>query len=85
MPKRSSQQRQELRAKAIAALGWRCSPVSQARIDEGFDGLCIELISEWILVEPRLESQTQQSEYWIGRVYEDLIIDEQPDPTTLYT
>jgi hypothetical protein len=85
MAKRSSQERAELRAKAIRALKARASPASQERIDQSFDELCIELISEWIVGEPRHESATQQAEYWIGRVYDDLITDEQPDPTRMYT
>src|SRR5690242_14512761 len=85
MPKRSPRERAELRMKAIGALKARASPASQQRIDQSFDDLCLELISEWIIGESRHESSTQQAEYWIGRVYDELITDEQPDPTRLYT
>src|SRR3954447_14626103 len=85
MAKRTAQERVALRARAVAALKARASAASQARIDQAFDELCVELVSEWIVADPRLESSTQQAEYWIGRVYEELITDEQPDPTRMYT
>lgn len=85
MPKRSPQARAELRTRAVEALKARASAASQARIDASFDDLCVELVSEWIVADPRPESATQQAEYWIGRVYEELIPDEQPAPTGMYT
>jgi hypothetical protein len=84
MAKRSVQERADLRAQAVGALKQGASAASQATIDRSFDGLCVELLSEWILAEPRPESQTQQVEYWMGRVYDDLIVDEQPEPTRIY-
>lgn len=84
MPRRSSRERMQLRAKAMAALKVQASPESWSRIDHSFDELCVELVSEWIVGEPRLESQTQQTEYWISRFYEDLVTDEQPEPSRLY-
>jgi hypothetical protein len=85
MPRQSRPERERLRAHAITALKAQASPPSQARIDELFDALCIELIAEWIAGETRFESQTQQTEYWLTRCYEELFSDEQPDPTRLYT
>lgn len=71
-------------AQAKAALAIDASPASRARIESGYDALCVDLVSEWVLGEGRHESQGQQAEAWIARFYEALHSDEQPDPARIY-
>ena len=76
--------RQDRLARAKAALAIEASAAAKARIDSDYEGLCVDLVSEWILGEKRFESQGQQAEYWIARCYEALHRDEQPDPARIY-
>lgn len=71
-------------ARAKAALAIDASPASRARIDSGYEGLCVDLVSEWVLGERRHETQGQQAEAWIARFYDTLHSDEQPDANRIY-
>ncbi|MGK9167056.1 hypothetical protein KXR53_12195 [Inquilinus limosus] len=77
-------ERQERLARAKAALATDASPASRARIEAGYEALCVDLVSEWVLGEPRYESQGQQAEAWIARFYDRLHSDEQPDANRIY-
>jgi hypothetical protein len=68
----------------MAALVAQASPSSRARIEAKLDAICVELVCEWIVGEARFESQTQQVEHWLGRFYQELWLDERPDPARLY-
>lgn len=76
--------REQLLARAKAALGQDASPEARKAIEVGLEKLAAELALEWLLGESRFESQSQQTEYWLSRFYEDLFIDEQPEPTRIY-
>lgn len=76
--------RRDRAARARAALAIDASPASRARIESGYEALCVDLVSEWVLGERRHESQGQQAEAWIARFYDDLHSDEQPDPARIY-
>lgn len=71
-------------ARARAALAIDASPASRARIESGYEALCVDLVSEWVLGERRAESQGQQAEAWIARFYDALHSDEQPDANRIY-
>lgn len=71
-------------ARAKAALAVDASPAARARIDSGYEALCVDLVSEWVLGERRHESQGQQAEAWIARFYDALHSDEQPDASRIY-
>ncbi|MGK9231699.1 hypothetical protein KXS07_08725 [Inquilinus limosus] len=77
-------ERRERLARAKAALTIDASPASRARIESGYEALCVDLVSEWVLGEPRYESQGQQAEAWIARFYDSLHSDEQPDANRIY-
>jgi hypothetical protein len=61
-----------------------CSDVASARLKERLQELAAELLVEWIVGERRFESQSQQSEYWLSRFYDEIFTDEQPDATRIY-
>jgi hypothetical protein len=76
--------RRDRAARARAALAIDASPASRARIESGYEALCVDLVSEWVLGEHRAESQGQQAEAWIARFYDALHSDEQPDTNRIY-
>jgi len=76
--------RRDRLARAKAALAIDATPASRARIDSGYEALCVDLVSEWVLGERRYESPGQQAEAWIARFYDDLHSDEQPDANRIY-
>ena len=76
--------RRDRLARAKAALAIDASPASRARIEAGYEALCVDLVSEWVLGEHRAESQGQQAEAWIARFYDSLHSDEQPDANRIY-
>ncbi|TSD89155.1 hypothetical protein FFK22_009275, partial [Mycobacterium sp. KBS0706] len=71
-------------ARAKAALEIDASPASRKRIESGYEALCVDLVSEWVLGERRHETQGQQAEAWIARFYDALHGDEQPDANRIY-
>ncbi|MDR6292839.1 MULTISPECIES: hypothetical protein [Inquilinus] len=76
--------RRDRLARAKAALEIDASPEARARIKAGYEALCVDLVSAWVLGEKRFESQGQQAEDWIARCYEALHSDEQPDAARIY-
>ena len=70
--------------RAEANLGVDASPAAQANIKEKLSQLSTALVLEWLLGEKRFESQSQQTEHWLSRFYEDIFNDEQPDPNKIY-
>jgi hypothetical protein len=74
----------ELLARAKASLAVDASAAAKARIEARLEAVAASLALEWITGERRFESQGQQMEYWLGRLYEALFPDEQPDATRLY-
>ena len=70
--------------RAKAALAVDASPEARARIEAGYEALCVDLVSEWVLGERRYETQGQQAEAWIARFYDALHGDEQPDANRIY-
>lgn len=71
-------------ARAKAALEIDASPASRKRIEAGYEALCVDLVSEWVLGERRHETQGQQAEAWIARFYDALHGDEQPNANRIY-
>lgn len=74
----------KLLARAKAVLGQDASPEAAKAIEARLESLAAELALEWLLGESRFESQSQQTEYWLARFYEELFVDEQPEPTRIY-
>jgi hypothetical protein len=73
-----------LLARAKAALGAEASDASKALIEARLQSVAAGLALEWILGDHRFESQGQQTEYWLARMFEELFPDEQPEATRLY-
>jgi len=80
----TTSERAKLIARARDALKVEASTESKKRTDENLECLCVELLCEWIVGDRRFENQTQQGEYWLSRIYEELYADEQPDATKVY-
>lgn len=76
--------RKALVERARRALALDGSEVVQANVKEKLESLAIELLLEWLVGDRRFESQSQQSEYWLSRLYEEIFVDEQPDATRIY-
>ncbi|WP_105384201.1 hypothetical protein [Neorhizobium alkalisoli] len=74
----------QLSEKALETLLVDASPEAGERLKAGLEHLAAELFLEWLTGERRFESQTQQSEYWLSRFYEEMFPDEQPDGTVIY-
>ena len=75
---------QGLLGQARASLAADASKESTALIDARLEAVAASLALEWITGLRRFESQGQQMEYWLSRIYEALYPDEQPDATRLY-
>jgi hypothetical protein len=75
---------QRLLAKARDNLGAEASGAARQALEARLQSLAAELALEWIVGERRFESQGQQTEYWLARLYEELFVDEQPEATRLY-
>jgi hypothetical protein len=73
-----------LLASARETLAVEASPEAVKRIDERLRAIAAELALEWITGARRFENQSQQTEHWLARLYEELFPDEQPDATRLY-
>ncbi len=70
--------------RARASLATDASPETRQRLEDRLEAVAASLALEWITGERRFESQGQQMEYWLSRIYEALFPDEQPDATRLY-
>jgi len=73
-----------LLARAQGNLSVDASDEVKKRIDEKLREVASELALEWISGERRFESQSQQIESWLARLYEELFVDEQPTPARIY-
>ena len=73
-----------LLARARASLMIEASDAATQRIDARLQAVAAELALEWITGERRFENQSQQTEHWLARFYEELFTDEQPQPTRIY-
>jgi hypothetical protein len=60
------------------------SPVAQKAIKNKLETLSATLLLEWLLGDKRFETQSQQTEYWLSRIYDEIFADEQPDATRIY-
>jgi hypothetical protein len=74
----------DLVAQASALLSLDCSEPSKERIASKLQDLAAELLLEWLVADKRFDSQSQQTEYWLSRFYEDIYSDEQPDAARIY-
>lgn len=75
---------EELLAKATANLGIEATEASKVRLQAKLRDIAAELALEWITGERRFESQGQQTEAWLARLYEDIYADEQPQAPRIY-
>ena len=71
-------------ARALTALSIDASAVAVTRAHERLETLAGTLLLEWLVGDKRFESQTQQTEYWLSRFYDEIHDDEQPDATRIY-
>jgi hypothetical protein len=69
---------------ARRALLTDASEAARTKINERLESLAIELFLEWLTGQKRFESQSQQTEYWLSRFYDEIFLDEQPDATRIY-
>jgi hypothetical protein len=60
------------------------SPAAMKLIDGKLQTLSATLFLEWLVADRRFETQSQQTEYWLSRFYEEVFVDEQPDATRIY-
>ena len=74
----------DLLSTAQANLTIDASDKSTGEIKSRLQAVAASLALEWITGARRFESQGQQTEYWLARIYEALYPDEQPDATRLY-
>lgn len=75
---------QALLQRARASLVAEASDASKALIEARLEAVAASLALEWLVGDRRFESQGQQTEHWLARLYEELYPDEQPDATRLY-
>jgi hypothetical protein len=75
----------ELSQRAAAALSTDASEVSQQRLAKNLNLLAAQLMLEWLTGDKRFESQSQQTEYWLARFYDEIFSDEQPDAARIYS
>ena len=75
----------ELFQRAHAALSTDATRESATKLEQRLQPLAAELFLEWLVGEKRFENQSQQTEYWLSRFYDEIFIDEQPDATRIYT
>jgi hypothetical protein len=74
----------DLLRRAIAALGIDASQQSREIIDRHLESIAAELFLEWMTGERRFDSQSQQTQYWLSKLYEKVFTDEQPDAGRIY-
>jgi hypothetical protein len=48
------------------------------------DMVAAHLLLQWIVGAARFDSQSQQTEYWLSTLYDEIFTDEQPDATRIY-
>jgi len=70
--------------RAKGSLAIEASDATKRAIDERLQTVAAEIALEWITGDRRFENQSQQTEHWLARLYEELFADEQPDPTKIY-
>jgi hypothetical protein len=75
----------QLHQRALDALSTDASAQSVQKLTDGLHLLAAELMLEWLTGEKRFESQSQQTEYWLARFYDEMYPDEQPDATHIYS
>ncbi|WP_192178416.1 hypothetical protein [Mesorhizobium amorphae] len=75
----------QLLKRAIDNLSLEASEPTRQMLVKRLEKLATELALEWIVGERRFENVSQQTEYWLARLYEDIFIDEQPDATRIYS
>lgn len=80
-----SERLSQLHQRALDALSTDASAQSVQKLSDGLHLLAAELMLEWLTGEKRFESQSQQTEYWLARFYEQMYPDEQPDATRIYS
>lgn len=73
-----------LLSRARESLVLETSEMTKRRIDDHLRDLAAELALQWITGERRFENQGQQLEHWLGHLYENLFVDEQPNPARIY-
>lgn len=74
----------DLSQRAFDALVTDASPEAVKALQGRLQPFAAELLLEWLAGEKRFESQSQQTEYWLSRFYEEFFTDEQPDATRIY-
>ena len=57
--------------RAQAALKLDASPTAQKLAKVKLESLASTLLLEWLVGDRRFESQSQQAEYWLSRIYEE--------------
>jgi hypothetical protein len=73
-----------LLGRARAAIAIDASAAAGEHVQTRLERLASTLLLEWLVGEKRFESQSQQTEYWLSRFYEEIFEDEQPDATRIY-
>jgi hypothetical protein len=71
-------------ARAMATLSIEASEEANNRLEGRLQSVAAELALEWITGERRFENQSQQTEHWLARLYEEIYADEQPDAGRIY-
>ena len=66
--------RAELMERALANLCVDASPSVQVSMKDTLKSLAVILLLEWLVGDKRFESQSQESEYWLSRFYEEVFI-----------
>ncbi len=84
MAKSGDDELKGLLERAQEALASDASPASVKAIKGKLETLATTLFLEWVVGDKRFESQSQQFEYWLSRLYDDVFPDEQPDATRIY-
>lgn len=77
MAKPEDEARKALLERAQVLLSTDASPAAKKNLKSGLDGLAATLLLEWLVGDKRFEGQSQQTEYWLSRFYEEIFVDEQ--------
>src|SRR3954451_760091 len=73
-----------LSSRAQAKLGVQASKAAQDALKQRLASVATELALEWIVGERRFESQGEQAEYWLARLFEEIFVDERPEARSIY-
>lgn len=84
MAKAGDEALKALLERAQTVLSSDASTAAKKNVKANLEGLATTLLLEWLVGDKRFESQSQQTEYWLSRFYEELFTDEQPDATRIY-